>query len=404
MTNRNNSKANDVSRPWNHEDEVLLYTLREDGIPYKLIATELHRSVKACEHKFQATNWSSTSMYDPVKGRMYQKIKQAYIEKLAKAQDNKHKLSKMFIDIITDKIVQAVVALPNVPKPVFKKTSQKHIKHADEDVGLILSDAHIGHHHTFEETGGISEYNIDVFKKRMHNLMAATKDITELHSKLYNLPVLHIFSLGDIVAGMNSVGAWSPTYINLPIYDQVIIGVESIAEAIYYWLGMFKEIRFYGIVGNHGRCAPSGVEKEYVNWDLICYRFLEARFKDNPRVIFNVPLQWWIMTRIRNHNFLMVHGDSIRGTNPLKKLIELEEKMTGILKKMPDYTLAAHFHCPGEISTNHGRVIISGSFVGSDIYSLKDLKSSVRPEQKIFGIHDKRGITWTYNLNLGIDR
>jgi len=271
-------------------------------------------------------------------------------------------------------------------------------------VGLIMSDAHVGHHHTFEETGGISEYNTDVFKKRINNLMYAVKDIKELHSRLYNLPTLHIFALGDMVAGMNHVGAWSPTYINLPIYDQVIMGVDAIAGAINYWLGLFGEIKFYGVVGNHGRAAPVGSEKEYVNWDLICYKFLEARFKDNQRVTFNNTLTWWIMERIRNHNFLMVHGDTIRGSNPLRKLVDLEEKMTGILKEMPDYTLAAHFHNPAEMTTNHGRVIINGSFIGSDIYSLKDLKRSSPPEQKVFGIHDKRGITWTYNLNLNIDR
>jgi hypothetical protein len=218
------------------------------------------------------------------------------------------------------------------------------------------------------------------------------------------LPVLHIFALGDIVAGMNTVGAWSPTYINLPVYDQVVVGVEAICNAIYYWLGLFKEIRFYGIYGNHGRSAPIGSEKEYVNWDFICYKFIEARFKDNPRVIFKIPMNWWLMERIRNHNFLMLHGDSIKGANPLKKLVELEEKMAGIIKKMPDYTLAAHFHSPGELTTNHGRVIIGGSFFGSDVYSLKNLKKSAAPEQKIFGIHNKRGITWTYNINLSISR
>ncbi len=153
-----------------------------------------------------------------------------------------------------------------------------------------------------------------------------------------------------------------------------------------------------------GNCAPSGIEKEYVNWDLICYKFLQARFKDNPRIKFDVPLSWWIMTTIKDQKFLMVHGDSIRGINPIKKLVDLEAKMSGILNDMPDYTLAAHFHCPAEQTTNRGRVLINGSFLGGDVFSLKQLHKGCKPEQKVFGIHYKKGITWTYNLDLSLTR
>ena len=398
-------KPKNQLKPWNDTDEMFLYTMREDGIPYRDISTELHRSVRACERKYQTTDWEAKGVYDPVKGRMKERLKRSFTEKVVQAQEKRQNLKNMIGDIIADRIAQAVKALPVVQKTIYQKKPYKsNKKHSDEDVGLIISDAHIGHHHSLEETGGISKYDVNVFKERMGNLKCALRDIVELHSKLYHLPVLHIFSLGDVVAGMNNVGAWSPTYINLPIYDQVMIGADAIADAIYYWLGLFDEIKFYGLVGNHGRCSQLGSEKEYVNWDLICYKFLEARFKDNPRVSFDIPLNWFIMKEIRKHKFLMVHGDSIRGSNPLSKLVSLEEKMTGILKEMPDYTLAAHFHCPAEQTTNHGRVIINGSFIGSDLYSLKDLKSGVKPEQKVFGIHDKQGITWSYNLNLTIPR
>jgi len=390
------------NKTWTEKELKFLYTMREDGIPYRLISVELKRSIRACERKFQTTDWVSSAFYDPTKARMNTRMKQVFIEKTARLQDRKHNTNRMIGEIVGDKMARAISALPNIPKMTYKGISKKQKKHSDEDVGLILSDCHIGLHHTLEETGGISEYNVDVFKDRVENLKMAVKDIVELHSKLYALPKLHIFALGDIVAGMNSSGAWSPTYINLTIYDQVIVGIDALSDMIYYWLGLFDEIHFYGIVGNHGRAAPAGVEKEYVNWDLICYKFLQARFGDNDRIKFHIPLSWWSLEEIRKHKFLMVHGDEVKGS--MKKLIDTEEKMTGILKQIPDYTLAAHFHNIAEFTTNHGKVIFNGSFVGSDIYSLKDLQKSSPPEQKVFGIHDKRGITWTYNLNLDIKR
>jgi hypothetical protein len=270
---------------------------------------------------------------------------------------------------------------------------------------LILSDLHVGQHYTLEETGGISEYNIDVFKKRAENLKKATKDIVELHSKLYNMPNLHIFCIGDIVAGMNDAGNWSPTYINMTIYDQMINGFEAIADMIYYWLGLFDNIVFYGVYGNHGRAGKKGSEKEYVNWDYICYKFLEAKFKDNKRIKFVVPKTWWIFEKIRNHKFLMVHGEDVKSAgNAIVGLKNLEKNMTGVIRDIPDYTLAGHFHSIAELTTNNGRVIINGSWAGGDIFSLKSLQSSSPPEQRIFGIHDKRGITWSYNLNLDDQR
>ena len=252
---QNNRVVVSSPRPWSKKEEEVLHCLRQEGIPYKIIAAELHRTERSCKRKFQNTNWHETGLYDLNKAKLGEGLKRAYVEKIASAQDKRLSVSKMIGDIVGDRIAQAVSALPVVKKPVYIKSTKKgKKKHSDEDVGLIFSDAHIGHHHSLEETGGISEYNIDVFHARMDNLKLALADITELHSQLYRLPTLHIFSLGDIVAGMNSVGAWSPTYINMPIYDQVIAGVEAISDAIYYWLGIFDNIVFYGIIGNHGKC------------------------------------------------------------------------------------------------------------------------------------------------------
>ena len=65
-----------------------------------------------------------------------------------------------------------------------------------------------------------------------------------------------------------------------------------------------------------------------------------------------------------------------------------------------DFTLCGHFHQAAEQSTNFGKVIVNGSFVGGDVYSIKNLQKMTLPEQKIFGINDTHGITWRYDLDL----
>jgi hypothetical protein len=395
-----------TGRQWTEDEEIMLFCMREDGLPYNVIASELYRSIDSCEKKYRGTLWTSKPYFDPVKGKIAERCKKAYLEKLTQIQDKRSKMKRMASDVIADRISQSFTSLPKVTPPVYVKNTAKREKvTSQEDVGLMLSDAHIGQDISLEETGGLAEYNLSVFLKRVETLKFATSDIVELHSHLYKMPTLHIFCLGDIVAGMNDVGAWSPTYINLSIFEQFTEGVNALANMIYYWLGLFDKIKFYGVMGNHGRCSAKGTEKEYVNWDFLVYQFLRTRFTDNDRISFVTPKTWWIFEKIRSHKFLIVHGDDMKGGAwPAKSLLDYESKMIGVIKDIPDYTIAGHYHNSSEMSTNHGRVLLNGSFIGGDIYSLKSLQRSSRPEQTIFGIHDKRGITWRYNLDLSIDR
>jgi len=743
-----------IPKPWTQDEEIMLYSMREDGLPYRIISSELLcRSVNSCEKKYRSTIWVNKPFYDNAKHTIKEGLKKAYVERLANLTDKRISVNQVKADIIGDRLVRAIEALPNVPKP-RKSKRKKFKKDHVEDVGLIISDCHIGEEFTLEETGGLGEYNLNIFKQRVDNLTYGATDIVDLHSHIYTLKTLHLFCLGDIVAGMNDVGAWSPIYINMPIFEQFVEGVEALAQMIDHWLTIFEDINFYGVFGNHGRCqdkntkiltpdgyktydqikkgdlvgtinmtnarfefqpiqkvhiyqnepnlvvgktasaeikqtldhdvlvdrmrpkkncvvnlhkvkakslvrdtgtihkipistysgnidynisddmlrllgiimtdgcypqkcnsitiyqskikniskikkllgrigcshsiykreknvdsilgvelkqcrtencfyikssdltrkirkellpiresvpnwmhslsdrqvnilleyivlgdgsvrkekkhkdgyvrrggldvvwgkknflealagllvshnipcslnkhkriktnkqtenqenwylqvkkracyciksnqfnvvdyndtvwcvtvdngtiavlgeqgdayftgncSKRGSEKEYVNWDFMTYQFLMCRFKNNPRVKFNVPKTWWIFEKIRSHKFLIVHGDDMKGMAwPAKSLLDFEQKMIGILKDIPDYTIAGHYHSAAELSTNHGKVLLNGSFIGGDIYSLKNLQRSSLPEQKIFGIHDRRGITWTYDLNLNIER
>jgi hypothetical protein len=155
-----------------------------------------------------------------------------------------------------------------------------------------------------------------------------------------------------------------------------------------------------------GNCARDGIQKEHDNWDYVCHKFLETSFKNNPRIKFHIPKSWWYMDRIRGHNFLMVHGHNLRSGSgmPIKRLADFSDKMAIITKQFPDYTLAGHFHNVAELGTSSGKVIINGSFVGPDVYSLKTVHASGKPEQKIFGIGDRHGITWSYDIDLSVER
>lgn len=400
VINKDNSKA------WSHNEMVILYEKRAyENMPYSYIGKILNRTGDSCRNKFRDTKWEKTGIPDYEKLTNINNKTQKGIDDIEISINHNLDKYRMRADIVSDKLSQALDRLPECKLQKWEPKNKPREKHSPEDMGLMLSDLHIGHEHSLQETGGISAYSIDIFKNRLQNLQYAVADIFELHSNLYKIPALHVFSLGDIVDGMNNAGAWSPVYISTPIYDQVIIGYTEIAKCLWYWLNIFEEIHFYGIRGNHGRTDRLGAEKDYNNWDNIIYEMLKLQFKDNPRIHFHIPKTWWMLKTIRNHKFLMVHGDDVKSKSPpVKSLLDFETKMSGIIKDIPNYTLAGHFHNASEYTTHNGRCIINGAFTGGDMYSLKNYMPGTRPEQKLFGIHDKRGITYTYNVDLDQQR
>jgi hypothetical protein len=382
-----------------------LYNLKvTERRSYRSIGLELGISEDDCRRAFNDTDWTANGIGSKEVEDNNDKDKKSQYLKEVKSWNNKLETAAVRNELIVDLLEKSIEALPKIKKSTWQP-SKKVKPDQSEDVGVILSDLHVGHCHTLEDTGGLTEYNYDIFLKRMENLKKALAGIIELHSTLYKLPVLRIFSLGDVVEGMNSVGAWSPLYINMPIVDQSLGGFNAIADFIQYFLGFFETIEFYGISGNHARSSETGTQKEHDNWDYVCYKFLEIMFKNNDRVKFHIPKAWWLLDNIRSHNFLMVHGHDLKGgASPITRLANFELKMASIIKKFPDYTLAGHFHNTAELGTNCGKVIINGSFVGGDVFSLKSVHAIAKPEQKVFGINDKHGITWMYDINLDSHR
>jgi len=265
-----------------------------------------------------------------------------------------------------------------------------------------LSDLHIGASYSLEDTGGLSEFNLDVFYRRLESLKQSVTRIVERHKLMYELPELHIFCLGDIVAGMEGSGQWSMSYINLDIYDQMLEGAKALRDLVATLAGAFPKVNFYGIYGNHGRIGKRGDNKVSTNWDRICYEFLRMSLVEYENIEWEIPTAWFLQKEIQGHNFFISHGDGIRGSMgiPHYGVERAEKNISGMMHVRPDYFLIGHFHSPAEIQTNCSKIIMNGSFMNGDMYSLRDLRKSGRAEQKIFGIHRKHGVTWTYDIHL----
>ena len=159
------------------------------------------------------------------------------------------------IEIISDKFSDAVQALPPVNiKSMAEYKVPKLVGNKSEDAVLLIGDVHVGDFVTAEESFGLGNFNIEVFKARMRRLRDKVCEVTGLHRQLYNVDKLHVMCLGDLVQGMNAAGQWSPVYIEQDVLTQVFECMEEFNSFLAVASNFFKEVNFYGVFGNHGKC------------------------------------------------------------------------------------------------------------------------------------------------------
>lgn len=400
--------------PWTDDEMLLLHSLKSSGMSYKSVAEVLTKSCgrreyneNVCKKKWNNTDWQAYMSERAIRqaARDQESIdeyeKRRIIEDTLDAQARLVRREQSRTDVIVDRIKSSIFRLPK-PKHSDIIYTPKDQSYTEEHMGVMLSDLHVGAKYTREETGGLGEYSLEIFNDRMRRLRNSVVDIAQRHRRMYGIPHLHVFCLGDVVAGENESGAWSHCYIDLDIFDQMFAGFSAIRDSLSCWSNVFPKISFYGIIGNHGRVGHKGTQKYHSNWDRVCYCFLEKSLSDHSNIEFKIPQTWWLLEKIQNHSFFLAHGDGIKGSLgvPYYGVERAQSRACGLLPEKPDYTLIGHFHSVTELSTNFGKVLMNGSFMGGDMYSIKEMFRADRPEQKIFGIHHKKGITWSYNIHL----
>lgn len=394
---------------WSATEKQTLYRLRMAGTTYRDIKSVMSKehgrrdySERVLRQKWCRTDWSiSASLVGDVPAREdLEDEKEKIIERTLANSRRIIRRDDARTAIIIDNIKSVIYRLPKpTKKDITYAPKAPSRKYTAEHVGVMVSDMHIGASYSSEETGGLSQYNLEIFKRRLQKMKYGVLEIVERHRGMYELPELHIFSLGDVVAGEPGAGQWNDNYIHLDVMEQVVEGVCALRDLVATWASAFQKVTFYGIYGNHGRVGKKGQTKSSDNWDRFCYAMLQISLSNYDNIEWQIPKTWWLNPVIQDHSFYLCHGDGIRGKT-LAGVEKAESKVAGMLKQRLDYFLMGHFHSPAEIQTNTSRVIMNGSFMGGDMYSLKDLGQNCAAEQKVFGIHKRKGITWTYNIYL----
>ena len=328
----------------------------------------------------------------------------------AKQQMLLRQIRKKYDRLLKDTIMQEEIlelcraeisALPKVIIPKKKKIRKGITK---EECILLLGDLHIGEVVSLEEMGGFGSYDTDVFVARMEKLFDKTIDL--IYSKLqgYSIDKINVVGLGDFVTGM--------------IHDELI---ETASDSVIEWtLGgalvisqflidlsrHFNQVEFTGVVGNHGRLNQKPrFKRRYVNWDYLLYQIVSLMCAHQKNIKFDLPKCFFRLKEIAGQNYLILHGDNIQMYKSIpwygiERTINELSQLLAAQNVIFQNVFLGHFHNQGMLNKVIGEIILNGSIIGGNEYSLGRLFRSSDPMQLLMGANPKYGITWRFPINL----
>ncbi|MCK4690148.1 MAG: hypothetical protein KAT41_07630 [Candidatus Marinimicrobia bacterium] len=278
--------------------------------------------------------------------------------------------------------------------PVIKKS------HLKKEVWLqMISDFHYGLRVRPVEIGGMFEYNAKVAKRELDYLLLKTCRILEYYP---NRPdTLVITLLGDMID--NAIMRDNQmAMIELQITDQIMGVVELFTDYIITLSKYFKEIKCFGVYGNHGRITQSvkGAHPKD-NFDRIVYWSIKERLKGLDNISLEFTEAQHMLIDVEGWRFWLEHGDTVRSWAGIPFYGAKREKnnigdMLSKFSEKADYMLAGHFHNDAEFEN----IYMNGAFVGGDIFSIGKLRRMGIPSQTILGINKKHGVVWKRKIQL----
>ena len=282
--------------------------------------------------------------------------------------------------------------ISTLPLPDFKPLYTYEEPYSMQYV-LTLADMHYGA--DFISQNNI--YNREIFKSRLLYLTDQIQNFVIDH----NVKNLKIVELGDTLQGLLRI---SDLKINDTSVVKCVVEVSHLLAQFLNELTSFVEIEYYHVPNaNHCQIRPIGSKaNELGDEDLeyIISHYIKDLLKDNRRVKVFLPEEGenFIYVDVFNYNVIAMHGHTIKNYENAVK------DVSSWIGAPIDYLLLGHFHSGQEIScTENGfhdtEVLISPSFVGSDLYSDSLLKGS-RPAVKIYGFEEINGHTESHKILL----
>lgn len=250
---------------------------------------------------------------------------------------------------------------------------------------LMCSDWHFGA--KFKNILG--EYNYDIAKERVTNLLNETLECCDSH----NVKTLHLELLGDMLSGAIHIS--SKVEAEEDVISQLIALCDILSHFITELSSRIPEIIVYTAIGNHSRlCMNIKENQDGENFERLLPYFLKHRLVNLSNVTIKEDCNLddsIIFYNVLNTKIYGVHGDLDKPTSVVDNMIKL-------FKVIPDEIHMGHYHSDYEKTEYDIELVVNGSLQGTDTYA-KRIRKSGKPLQKL-RIYNEDGCLCEYKIKL----
>ena len=256
---------------------------------------------------------------------------------------------------------------------------------SDNDILIILSDFHIGQ--SFHSMWG--EYNSDIAKKRLNQLLSEVIAIQKTH----NSECCYVSLQGDMLSG--NIHKTIQVTNRENVIEQIKIASELISSFCYELSKVFNKVFISSVVGNHSRMDRKDESLHDERLDDVITWGIELSLKhiENIHMLKRNFDSGIAEMNIRNKIYIAVHGDYDRYNKMGVSNLCMH------LGFIPYAITYGHLHTCAVDESNGVKMIRGGSLAGSgDDYTIEK-RLSGKPSQMVC-VCNKKGVACYYPIEL----
>jgi hypothetical protein len=311
-------------------------------------------------------------------------------EKLLREINHQKNLNAIFIENCLTSISKCAFKAELIPKPEKTKHPQEfHAMKSDDQVGERVDPAWVQ---------GVSEYNVELFKKRMDVWLGKILLFREQDKASLGLNKLVIYMLGDHVEG-ELIYKGQAYFIDLILVEQLLTCLKVYTNVILKLASEFPSIELFTVIGNHGRHGGKGEAHPKSNFDYLLFRLLKEALVKQENVSVFVSESPTMLIRNGKFNFALNHNSDVMSYMgiPYYGLDRKARRVDSLYGMKIHYKLGGHFHVPANLGDE---TILNGTMVGGSDLSVNKMQMATMPSQKIFYFDRDHGIHRESNLYL----
>lgn len=301
----------------------------------------------------------------------YEKARIELEKEKVRFRDQKREYNKMIRNAgrwehVVDTLIENVQALDPKDIPVMEAVSSN-----EKELLVLLNDIHLG----MVVDNRFNKYNSTIAQERLN----------KVKQRVYNTVVkedidtLHIANLGDAIHG--TVHASVKLQSEEDAIQQIIKVSEMLIEFIKTFLDMGIHIKYFNVVGNHGRLSKKGEEvSPEENFEKLILTIIDATLANYKNYDSQGCQDGFVEAEIAGRDVILTHGHLDQNSNSAYKLPQL-------LQRVPDLICSGHVHHMLQKDFGTTLIEVSPSLSGLDLYASSG-RYSGRAGQKMILFED----------------